>query len=214
MHTRTVGQVLKEERQKHRLSLTDLSQQTRIRLEYLKALESDRFQDLPAATFVKGYIKAYARIFGFDHQPLLALLRRDYKESAKGRLVPRDFIKPVLKKGRYWRSVTVVVAALAGLFLGLFLYVGFQWYRFNQPPLLTVSSPQDQELVSAQVLVSGQTLPDAILSVNNQPVALQPDGSFQTEVFLPTEGWSAVVVEVTDRRGRTNRVQRTVRVQF
>ena len=96
MRTKTIGETLKDERNKHRLRLEDLAKKTRIRASYLQALEENRFEDLPATTFVKGYIKTYAHVFGFDHQPLLAMLRRDYKESAKGRLIPREFIKPIL----------------------------------------------------------------------------------------------------------------------
>lgn len=214
MNTRTVGQLLKEERNRRQLSLDALSKKTRIRVEYLEALELGQFELLPAATFVKGYIKRYANLLGLDHKPLLALLRRDYKESAKGTLVPREFIKPVLKSRRPVTTVTLVMVVTSAIFLTLIGYVGFQWYQLNKPPELLVSQPADQASVSAQIVVQGKTSPEAIVNVNDQPVSLKPDGSFESKIFIPTEGITTLTIESSDRRGKTNRQQRTVYVQF
>lgn len=214
MKTRTIGEILKAERVYHRLSLVELSQRTRIRLEYLQALEENRFDDLPAATFVKGYIKTYSRLFGFDYQPLLALLRRDYKESARGKLVPREFIKPVLQRRLIWTPVTAAVVVVGIIFCVVFGYITVQWYQLNQPPAVTLVSPQENALVSSQVIVEGQTAPEATVLVNSQPVSLQNDGSFKTEVFIPRQGLATITIEATDRRGKTQLVQRTVYVSF
>ena len=214
MKTKTIGEILREERQRHRLSIEKLAQKTRIKKKYLQALENNQFDRLPAATFVKGYIKIYAQLFGFDHQPLIALLRRDFKESVKGQLVPREFIKPVLKKRQLWGPATCVVLGLALTFITLISYVGFQWYVLTQPPALTITSPVEDSLVAARVGVSGQTDADAIVTVNSQPVALQADGSFETEVYLPREGVNTISIEAQDRRGKVTLIQRLVRVKF
>ena len=214
MKTKTIGEILREERQRHRLSIEKLAQKTRIKKKYLQALENNQFDRLPAATFVKGYIKIYAQLFGFDHQPLIALLRRDFKESVKGQLVPREFIKPVLKKRQLWGPATFVVLGLALTFITLISYVGFQWYVLTQPPALTITSPVEDSLVAARVGVSGQTDADAIVTVNSQPVALQADGSFETEVYLPREGVNTISIEAQDRRGKVTLIQRLVRVKF
>ncbi len=214
MKTKTIGEILKEERLFHRLSVEELARRTRIRPSYLEALENNQFDQLPAAAFVKGYIKTYAQVFGFDPQPLLGILRRDFKESAKGQLVPREFIKPLLRRQRPWTSVTWLMMGLVSIFVTVLLYVGVQWYNLNQPPKLIVTSPAENAEVAAQVEVAGETSPEAIVSVNNQPVALQPDGSFKTEIFLPQEGVASLTVEAKDRRGKTNLIQRTVYVRF
>lgn len=214
MKTKTVGQMLREEREKYRLSLEEVSQTTRIRLEYLQALEENNFQELPAATFVKGYIKTYSRLFNLEYQPLIALLRRDYKESAKGELVPREFLAPVIRERFTWSPITLIAGLVASVFLTLLVYVGFQWYSLNRPPELLVTSPEDEAVVSARVIVKGRTHPEATVLVNVQPVSLQPDGSFETEVFMPRDGVSTITIEASDRRGRNTLEQRTVVVEF
>jgi cytoskeletal protein RodZ len=214
MKTKTIGQILKEERTFHHLDIAEVAKRTRIKPEYLEALEANQFDALPAATFVKGYIRAYGQLFGFDHNPLIALLRRDFKESGKGKLVPREFIKPVLKTKNVWTPVTWTVVGLGAALAVVFTYVAVQWYNFTKPPTLTVFSPEPNEVVSAQVQVRGETAPDAIVLVNSQPVALQPDGSFNTEVYVPREGISSITVEAKDRRGKISLVQRAVYVRF
>lgn len=214
MKTKSIGEILREERVRHRVSVEEVSQRTRIRLPYLKALEDNQFHLLPAAPFVRGYIRAYAELFGFEYAPVLALLRRDYKESAKGQLVPLEFIKPMLKKRQVWTPVTVVLVIAVMMFGSLLGYVGVQWYSFTKPPALDIVEPAENAFVSSQIVVKGQTSSDAIVLVNAQPVGLQADGTFQTEIFIPREGVASITIEATDRRGKTNVVQRTVTVQF
>lgn len=213
MKTKTIGELLQEERQRHHLSIEQLAQHTRVKVEYLRALEANQFAELPAATFVKGYIKTYAKLFGFDYEPLLALLRRDFKESAAGKLVPREFIKPLLKKKHVWTPVTLAVIALGVVFMSLILYVGLQWYSIQKPPILQVTSPKDDDFVSQNITVKGVTVDDAIVTVNEQPVTIQPTGSFQTTLYIPRDGIYTLTVTSTDRRGKTNVVQRSVHVR-
>jgi cytoskeleton protein RodZ len=214
MKTKTIGEILKEERLKHRLSLEKLSQKTHIKVKYLQALENNDFKQLPAATFVRGYIKNYASIFGIDPQPLVSVLRRDFKESAKGQLVPREFIKPILRRRRNLNPATFLVLGLGVIFFSLFSYVGWQWYQLAQPPALKIIHPAEDEIVAAKVMVSGQTQADAIVTVNSQLISLQADGSFETQVYLPREGVNTISIEAQDRRGKSSLVQRTVKVKF
>ena len=214
MQTKTIGDILRDEREYHRLSISEMARRTRIRKEYLEALEKNHYHKLPAATFVKGYIKTYGTTFGFDYRPLIALLRRDYKESARGKLVPREFIKPVLKKQRLWAPVTYLLFGLVSVFSALILYIGFQWYSLQRPPFLNIEVPEEGATVAAQVKVAGTTEPNAVLSVNAQPVSLEADGSFSTEVFLTREGLNTITIESTDRQGKSNLVQRSVSVKF
>lgn len=206
--------MLQDERLSHRINLPDLSKRTRIRQEYLEALEHNQFDKLPAATFVKGYVKIYAQLFGFDPEPLLALLRRDFKESAKGKLVPRDFLTPVLKKRRHLKPVTFVMIGFAVVFLTLLSYISIQWWMLQRPPELRLSEPEDFAKVGPKVRVRGATRPEVVVVVNDQPVALQPDGSFETEVSFMTEGILTIIVEATDDRGKTSTLQKQVQVEF
>lgn len=213
MTTRTIGDILREERLDRAVPLHILSQRTKIKEKYLEALESSEFDQLPSAVYVKSFIKAYAQVLGLDYKPLWAMLRRDYQESQQGELIPVEAMLD-RKPARIWNGITLGVVATFGAFLILIAFIGFKWYQFNRPPLLEIYSPEEREVVAGQVLIKGVTKPESILKVNSQPVALQPDGSFETEISLPREGLNTVSIESTDQRGKSSLIQRTVRVEY
>ena len=55
------GRFLRAVRELRKRTLDELADETRISLRYLHALESNDFDSLPAATFVRGYVKELAR---------------------------------------------------------------------------------------------------------------------------------------------------------
>ena len=213
MKTITVGQALQAERLSQRFSLEKLAEQTHIRLDYLQALESDDFGQLPTAAYVRGYIRAYVQCLGIDAKPFLALLRRDYKETTKGNLIPREYLKSVRPRKMIWTPVTWLAIGLT-LFIGIIMtYLVIQWFRATQPPSLLVTSPEPRAVVSSEVSVEGFTDPDAVITINDLPVAIQSDGAFQSTIRFPVEGMGVLYVIATDRRGKSTEEMRTVTVQ-
>ena len=61
-----IGNSLREARLRQGLDLTEIEQATKIRSRYLRALEEEQFELLPAQTYVKGFLKAYADQLGLD----------------------------------------------------------------------------------------------------------------------------------------------------
>lgn len=214
MQTQTVGDLLRSAREKARVSLAELADHTHIKLEYLEALEDNDFDALPAATFVKAYIRNYARVFQFDQKPLLAILRRDYEESVKGQLIRREILAPRLVRKNFYSPVQSIVLVVATVFVVAFSYALWQWYLLTRPPVLIVTTPAENDRVAARVILEGQTNPAATLTVNTMPVALQADGSFQTEIYLPQAGANTITVKAIDKNNRESLVQRTVVVEF
>ncbi|KKU18305.1 MAG: Transcriptional regulator, XRE family [Candidatus Pacebacteria bacterium GW2011_GWB1_47_8] len=212
--TKTVGELLKLEREERGFSRTQLSHAIRVREQFLVALEENRFQDLPAAVFVKGYVKAYARVLGFDAEPMLALLRRDFQESAKGKLVAQEFLKPAFRKMPTLSPIRLATSGVGGIFLVLFLYIGIRWFSFISPPKIELYEPVEDSIVSPQVGVRGMTELETVVMVNAQAVPVAADGSFEAQITLPNEGIATITVEAKDKQGKTSTVQRTVFVRF
>jgi cytoskeletal protein RodZ len=57
----SIGEYLKRGREQRAMSVEEVARETRIRIDTLHALESSRFDDLPAEVYVRGFLKAYAR---------------------------------------------------------------------------------------------------------------------------------------------------------
>lgn len=63
-----IGNSLKEARMRQGLDFPELEQSTKIRAKYLRALEAEQFDVLPAQTYVKGFLRSYAESLGLDGQ--------------------------------------------------------------------------------------------------------------------------------------------------
>jgi flagellar biosynthesis protein FlhG len=60
------GAFLRKVREQRGLELGDISQRTKISERYLRAIEEERFGDMPAAVYVRGYVLEYARVLRID----------------------------------------------------------------------------------------------------------------------------------------------------
>lgn len=72
-----LGEYLRGKREKAGLSLKDVSSETMIRLEYLKALESEDFGKIPGEVYIRGYIKGYLRLLSVDPSEALSIYNEE-----------------------------------------------------------------------------------------------------------------------------------------
>ena len=63
-----IGNSLREARLRRRVEFGEVEQATKIRGKYLRALEDEEFDLLPAQTYVKGFLRSYAEYLGLDGQ--------------------------------------------------------------------------------------------------------------------------------------------------
>jgi cytoskeleton protein RodZ len=63
-----IGNSLREARLRQTLDFPEIEQATKIRAKYLRALEDEQFDVLPAQTYVKGFLRSYAEFLGLDGQ--------------------------------------------------------------------------------------------------------------------------------------------------
>ena len=63
-----IGNSLREARLRQQLDFPEIEQATKIRGKYLRALEDEQFDVLPAQTYVKGFLRSYSEYLGLDGQ--------------------------------------------------------------------------------------------------------------------------------------------------
>ena len=90
------GDRLRREREQRGITLDDVALTTKIRAGLLKALEEEKFDQLPGGIFNKGFVRAYARHLGIDEDQAVAdylsaagetpTLRRPTDSAARGEL--------------------------------------------------------------------------------------------------------------------------------
>lgn len=69
----SAGEVLQTEREVQGRTLTDIAAATHIKTDYLAALEADKYDTIPGAVFVKGFIRSYANYLGINGEELIEL---------------------------------------------------------------------------------------------------------------------------------------------
>jgi cytoskeletal protein RodZ len=70
----SLGTYLKRERERRHVSVAELAQTTRIPVRILRHLENDEHEQLPADVFVRGYLRAYAKVLNLPEARVLARL--------------------------------------------------------------------------------------------------------------------------------------------
>ena len=89
--TQTIGQRLKAEREEQRLTLEKVFEATRIRIQYLQALEADDLSVMPSPVQARGYLRNYAEYLGLDVERILSELRAVHAQQAPGEVIgPAD----------------------------------------------------------------------------------------------------------------------------
>ncbi|GEM_PF-5045319 len=94
----TSGQILQEGRVRSGLSIDQVSQKTKIKKNFLEALERDDFQNLPAPVYVNAYVRSLCDLYHVDEKQVMSLLNKN-KGKALEFTVPEEVIQQ-LEKGK------------------------------------------------------------------------------------------------------------------
>ncbi len=89
------GEKLRKQREQQGISLDAISNATKISIRMLRALEEERFEQLPGGVFNKGFVRAYARHVGLDEEEAIA----EYLDALRESQVRQQAIMPDLRSG-------------------------------------------------------------------------------------------------------------------
>jgi cytoskeleton protein RodZ len=114
-----IGNSLREARLRQQLDLPELEQETKIRSKYLKALEDEQFDVLPAPTYVRGFLRGYADALGLEGQLYVDEYNSRFITGEEDvPLRPRDYQRRPQPMRQHFetRGVLVAVGAIAIVF--------------------------------------------------------------------------------------------------
>ena len=110
--------------------LPELEARTKIRPKYLRALEDERFDILPAPTYVKGFLRSYAEALGLDGQPFVDEYSSRFA-IGEDEVVVRARRAPAPRRDRTVRESRMAVLALLGIAVLTALVIAA--WRFGGP---------------------------------------------------------------------------------
>ncbi len=216
----TLGSYLKNHRESKKISLRELAKTTRVREHILRAIEEDRHDLLPPATYVRGFLLAYAKYLRLD--PNDVLLR--YERVLKGEPVtpprpqpPKPMQKvpptqlPRPQKRILWntKQTWVVVVVLVASFT---IFYFFSPYPSKPPiePVLKEPVLEKPFIKEELPIVSPPPVAETTSAPEKRPFSLQLKAVEETWVSLQVDDQSGR--EMTFKPGDGISVQASNRI--
>lgn len=93
-----IGATLRDARRRYGLEVREVEERTKIRARYIRALENEDWETLPAPAYVRGFLRTYGQMLGLDGEMLADEYRRRYGDGPTGG--PGGGAEPVLSEPR------------------------------------------------------------------------------------------------------------------
>jgi cytoskeletal protein RodZ len=147
----TIGEQLRLAREERGIPLREISDETRISIRYLEAIESGDFKRLPGGIFNRSFVKAYARCIGYDEKEALEGYARYLRDQGEGGddVITTPYQSKVYTDTPATRSpvLTVVLAIVILALLTLGALAALHWFqrraaRLNRIPGSTMAMIQ------------------------------------------------------------------------
>jgi transcriptional regulator with XRE-family HTH domain len=207
----TIGQRLRQARERLGLSLEEAERTTRIRAQHLSALERDDFHALPSPVQARGFLKNYADYLGLDTDRLL----QDYGAAPSTRRPPaaRPTTAPraeVRVRRRGWFSADLLVAAAIALgTLTLLVWGGGRLMASlraaatpaGQSSALLIPTATETQTATAPPPASGQPIAafEAPTATATLPPLDLPVGGVSVRVLAVQRAWVRALADGQER---------------
>ena len=168
-----IGSRLRAAREVKGLSLSQLADQTRVRISALEAIEAGDFERLPEPIYVQSYLRAFAQAVGVPVDPVLEAFRRTSPSvppaSAVAAAVSRRTIETRPSAGLSLGGIALGLAALA-LVAG-YLFVSLRSQAITNPNTVVAPSTATSDPPGT---TAGTQTPTGISSSPTDPTAGNP----------------------------------------
>ncbi len=188
---KSFGKLLKEERELRGITLEEVADYTKVNLRYLKAIEEDDLKSLPAATFIRGFLKSYAKFIGLN--PEETVFNFDQFVSSLSRDPQPPFLQtsPSSKKGT--NAFSIFIAVLVPLLI-LILGYSFQvkgsisfFSLLNPKRSLIKEGSKKQELSGKSQDLTVKNQPEANHSILELALGSPPNSSSSSQQTQPAK---------------------------
>jgi len=197
MSMNTTGEILKKERKKKGILLSDIEREIRVRKKFLKAIEDDNWDVFPSKIYIIGIIKNYSKFLGLDDKKMIAFFRRDYERSEEIKFktkVPSDYLTSDTKK--------VIYLGIIFIFLIFISYFGYQLKLYFSPPKVVITSPKkDHFKLEKKIKIVGKADKESQIVILGEKVYQDKEGNF-SYLFPLMKGRNELKIEVIGPNGK------------
>ena len=219
----SIGDKLKRARIRHKISVAEVEEATKIRAKFILALESDSWDQIPSEVYGRGYLEAYAQFLKLPVEDLMKQYDRAramYKryDAAVMELAPvsRQSEPRFLLTPRFFFMFGAAAAIVA--FSGL---VVTQVMAFTKAPLIELTTPVEAKTIGTSQLeidttsftVTGRTSQGAVVTVNGKPAQVLADDTFSLAVPVERGTVNPIVVDAVSASGTKTETTLSVTVK-
>jgi len=174
-----LGNLFQCTREKKNIQLKQATEITKIRIEYLEALEKGDYKKLPPEVYTKGFIRNYSQYLGLDPKVTLALYRREYLKQKQLNNSLWANKKPL--KERLSINLTSEKLVFLPIIIGIMLFVIYIITRINavvrapefeldSPVRISAGSEQVYQTTESKINIKGKVEVGSRLKINNAEV--------------------------------------------
>ncbi len=207
-----IGETLREAREGQGRTLEEASRATRVRVEYLRALEDEHFDVVGGDVYAKGFLSSYARWLGVDPSPLLDRYRREVQRGGYDAqaLIERPVARPEGRRLPAWLvwgavSSLVILAALGvvGIFGG------------RTPPAAEEPEPQVADTASPEATATEtETAPAEEESPSPTPTSVRLVLLFEERCWVEASAGGEVLTRQTYEAGDSESFEAPEEIQL
>lgn len=199
----SVGRLLRDARERQKISLKDVEKRIKVREQFIVALENDKWYTFTSHIYVTGILKNYSRFLGLDERKILAFFRREYERSEELKFkerISKSYLSPDSKKTLIGGFIFICV-----LLLG---YFSFQMFQFLKPPTIQILSPKTTVFKrESMVKVVGKTDKEAVITIMGERIYQNKEGVFEYVMPLKSKD-NALSIEVIGANGKKTTLER------
>ncbi len=179
-----LGERFRAAREARGLSLSDVSEQIRIRSLYLAAIEDENWDAIGAPVYVRGFLRTYARFLGLDSEEAVAAFNATLPAAPSGEATAPNHAPARLRSRPAGWSSSFVVWATAAVAVLLIAFV-----VYNE---LTMGHAQ----TAAPTVAEASATPSPTPPARRPPTPLGPaDGTKSLALVLSAPSWLRVTVD-------------------
>jgi cytoskeleton protein RodZ len=201
----SVGTMLKAERERLGLSREQITEKTRMRTQVVEAIENEAWGSLPPPVFVRGFLRAYAKVLGIRQEAVIELYAKSVPSESPGQT---PHLEPSRNRRRRTWLVLLLLALLAAVYGTWHFYPSQQVDQgphepsapsqpavVSPPPVRPVEEPVKQE--AAPVQSPSQETPPS-LPAGETPVrdrADEGDGRLSLTGIVKERTWLRIKID-------------------